>query len=225
MEAKNSPTNKTGKKSAPKPSTDISQKDEAYTKRFVLIMIGASALIVIVGGILLYWLVGRYIEQSNKNKAQDMTIKLLEQKKSDLAALQPNYEKITAPGVDGKSDADRILAAMPADEGYKQLLPAIEKMGQESGVAVDSVSKSTAAGSTTAVPSVFPSYNVAVPLQGNFSNVLDFLRKTEQSSRVMNFVSMSIEGSTRSGPVSASLIFSVYYKLPASIAPTTKELK
>lgn len=225
MEAKNTPANKAGKKIAPKPSTDISQKDEAYTKRFVLIMIGASVLIVIVGGILLYWLVGRYIDQSNKNKAQDMTIKLLEQKKSDLAALQPNYEKITAPGGDGKSDADRILAAMPADEGYKQLIPAIEEMGQQAGVRVSSISKSTAAGSTPAVASTYPGYAVSVPLEGNFSNVLDFVRKTEDSSRVMNFVSMSIEGSTRSGPVLASLVFSVYYKLPASIAPTTKELK
>lgn len=222
----NQTTHKASKPKKPiNPNTEISKKDENYTKRFVLIMIGITALIVIVGGAFLYWLVGRYVDQSNKNKAQDMTIKLLEQKKADLAALQPNYEKIIAPGADGKSQADLIIDAMPADEGYKQLIPAIEKMGQEAGVKVSSISKAAGANSKTAAASVYPGYSVSVPLDGNFSNILDFVRKTEDSSRVMNFVSMSIDGSSRSGPVSASLVFSVYYKLPANIAPTTKELK
>lgn len=219
---------KASKKSAITPSTDVSKLESMGTQRFVFLMIGISVLAIVVGGALLYWLVGRYVDQSNKNKAQDETIKLLEQKKVDLAALQPNYDKITSPGQNGKSDGDLILDAMPVDDGFKQLISTIEVMASESGVELSNVTKSAAAAQTTTtspVPAGTNSYEVSVAVRGSFNNILDFLRKTEQSSRVMNFVSMSIDGSTSAPSIESSIIFTVYYKGPASIAPTQKELK
>lgn len=218
---------KTSKKPALSvPSTDLSQKDDRYTKQFIFYCIVACVVIVLAGGGLLYWLVGRYINQSNKNKAQDKTISLLQKKKTDLEALKPNYEKITASNGGQKSDADYILDAMPTDDGFKQLITIIERIGEESGAKVSSTTKdSGGAAVSSAAASNASAYKVTVSLQGDFNNILEFLRRTEKSSRVMNFVSMSLSGSTSSGDVTATITFSVYYKGPADIAPKTKELK
>jgi hypothetical protein len=41
----------------------------------------------------------------------------------------------------------------------------------------------------------------------------------------MDFVTLNITGSTKSGPVTASATFTVYYQLPANINPTEKGLE
>lgn len=64
------------------PKTDVSQDNDKSTRRFVYYMIALIALIVIAGGVLVYWLAGNFVTQTNKNKAQDKTIALLEQKSS-----------------------------------------------------------------------------------------------------------------------------------------------
>ena len=55
------------------PNTDVSQDEEKATRRFVFITIAVISLTVIIGGIALYWIVGQYIKQTNKNKAQDIS--------------------------------------------------------------------------------------------------------------------------------------------------------
>lgn len=215
-------SNKT-KKAMKVPKTDISQNDDKSTRRFVFYMIAVIVLLVIAGGYLIYWLGKAYVLQSNKNKAQDKTIGLLEQKKQDLIELKPNYDKIIAKGANGKSDADLIYIAMPEDEGYKQLIAMIERMGQEAGVVIPGVNKSSgaaSAGSAGPVP-----YNISISMTGTFAQVMDFIKKTENSSRVMDFTTLTFSGSSKGGPVSASASFTVYWQGPASIAPTEKELE
>lgn len=205
------------------PKTDISQEDAKSTRRFVFWMVALIALTIIAGGAILYWLVGEFVTQSNKNKSQDITIGLLEKKKKDIQELKPNYEKIIAPGENGKSDADLILSALPEDEGYDELIAMLEKMGQESGVKITTISKS---GQSEEAQSPSPSsFQAAVNLEGDFAKILDFLKKTEDSSRVLDFVSMSLSGSTKSGVVTSTITFDSYYQGPASIEPTEEELK
>ncbi len=208
------------------PKTDVSQDDDKSTRHFVFYMVALIILIITMGGGVLYWLVGNYIEQTNKNKAQDLTINLLEQKKKDLVELKPNYDKIIAPGADGRSQADLILNAVPDTEGYKEIIAMVERMGRESGVLIPSVTKSAslAPSSTTTQTSTANSYQIAVNIGGSFIQIQDFITKTEQSSRVMNFVTLSINGSTKSGVVAASATFMVYYQLPANIASTEADL-
>jgi Tfp pilus assembly protein PilO len=213
-------TNKS-KKALKVPKTDISQNDDKSTRRFVFYMIVLIVLLVGAGGYLIYWLGKAYVLQSNKNKAQDKTIGLLEQKNQDLIELEPNYEKITAKGANGKSDADLINIAMPEDEGYKQLIAMIERMGQEAGVVIPGVNKSSA---TAAGVGPVP-YSISISMTGTFAQVMDFIKKTENSSRVMDFTTLTFSGSSKGGPVSASASFTVYWQGPASIAPTEKELE
>lgn len=212
------------KKALVVPKTDVSQDDDKSTRRFVYYMIALIVLIIIAGGALIYWLAGNFVTQTNKNKAQDKTIGLLEQKKRDLAELQPNYDKITAPGPDGKSQSASILSAQPENEAYKDLIAMVERMGQDSGVKIPSISKSSAGATTDATRVAIP-YQISVSISGTFAQVEDFIKKTENSARVMDFVTLNIGGSTKSGPVTASATFTVYYQPPADISSTQKELE
>ncbi|MSR89611.1 hypothetical protein EXS53_01630 [Patescibacteria group bacterium] len=216
------------KKALVVPKTDVSQDDDKSTRRFVYYMIALIVLIIIAGGALIYWLAGNFVTQTNKNKAQDKTIGLLEQKKRDLAELQPNYDKITAPGPNGKSQSASILSAQPENEAYKDLIAMVERMGQDSGVKIPSISKGSAAATTTTTTdptsAVIP-YQISVSINGTFAQVEDFIKKTENSARVMDFVTLSIGGSTKSGPVTTSATFTVYYQPPADISSTQKELE
>jgi hypothetical protein len=203
------------------PKTAISQNDDKSTKRYLFYMIVTMIFIAVGGGYLIYILAKAYILQSNLNKAQDKTIGLLEQKKEDLAKLRPNYEKIIAKGANGKSDADLILEAMPADEGYKQLIAMIEKMGLEAGVEIPSVNKS---GGGAGLAGISP-YTISISMNGTFAQVMDFIKKTENSSRVMDFVTLSFNGSTKGGQIQSSATFTVYWEKPASILPSEQELQ
>lgn len=222
----NQPQKTLEKKPLVVPKTDVSQDDDKSTRRFVFYMVALIILIIIIGGGVLYWLVGDYIKQTNKNKAQDKTIELLEQKKKDLVQLKPNYDKIIVPGADGRSQADLILNAVPDTEGYKEIIAMVERMGRESGVLIPSVTKSATPtpGGTTTQASTTSSYQIAVNIGGTFTQLLDFITKTEKSSRVMNFVTLSISGSTKSGVIASSATFMVYYQLPANINSTEAHL-
>ena len=218
------------KKSAPIPQTDTSLGDDKATRNFVFAMVALTLLMLIVGGATLYWLIGRYVYQTNQNKAQDETIELLENKKKDIAALKPNFDAIKAPGAGGKSEADLILNAMPTDEGFRQFVGMIENMAQKSNVRVSSLSKPGATAGATAslnsgvaLPGGVQSSQVSVPIEGSYENVLAFLRETENSARVMDFVSMNIGSTT--GNISVSPTFKIYWQAPANIQPTQRELQ
>jgi len=107
----------------------------------------------------------------------------------------------------------------------------IENMAQKANVKVSSLSKpgatasgtSTTAGSTQTTPAEVQSSQVNIPIEGTYQNIIAFLKETENSSRVMDFVSMSIGSTT--GTISVSPSFKIYWQNPANIAPTTKELQ
>lgn len=219
------------KKPAPIPQTDTSLGDDKATRNFVFAMVALTLLLLIVGGATLYWLIGRYVYQTNQNKAQDETIELLEKKKQDIAALKPNFDSIKTPGPNGKSEADLILNAMPTDEGFREFVGMIENMAQKTNVRVSSLSKpgggaggtAAALNSAVALPNGVQSSQVSVPVEGSFDNVIAFLKATENSSRVMDFVSMSIGSTT--GNISVSPTFKIYWQAPANIQPTQRELQ
>lgn len=211
------------KKKIDVPKTDVSLHDDKSTRRFVFWMITLIVVIILAGGAVLYWLIGEYVQQSNKNKSQDITIGLLEKKKKDIELLKPNYDKIISKDSSGKSDADLIFSAMPRDLGYSELIAMFEKMGAESGVKISTISKS-GEGEQVTVPSP-SSYETTVSMEGEFSNIQEFLLKTENSARILDFVSMNLSGSTRSGRVTSSTTFKAYYQTPVDISPTEEGLK
>lgn len=216
------------KKNIEVPTTDASQTEDKSTKRFIFWMIAVTVLVVLVGGGIIYWQIGLYVNQSNKNKAQDMEISDLNTKIKNLELLKPNYEKIIANNGSGSSDADLILRALPVGKGYDELVAMLEKMAQGSGVKVTSVTQTEATEgqggsgetSTTPIP-----YTFTVTLEGSNSSILEFLKKTENSARVMNFSAMNITGSPSGGTNQASITMQTFHQPQANINPKTEELK
>lgn len=232
MEKKTQPTKKVD---VPKTEKSVAQ-DKALRKYLILCGVG-MAVIVIVGGYLIFWLGNKYIHQSNTNKAQDQLIASLETKQKNLQALKPNFEAINTKGANGISDADLILRAMPVTEDYESLIATLERIGQESGVKVTNVSQvntstgtpapssstsgglgTNASGSSVVKPFVF-----TVNIEGSYAGILEFLKKTEQSARVVNFNSMSLNGKT--GNISANLTMTTFFKPDANINSTLVPLR
>lgn len=219
----------TAKKEIEVPKTDTSLAEDKSTRRFVFWMIAATVLVVLVGGGIIYWQVGLYVQQSNKNKAQDIEIGDLNTKIKNLDLLKPNYEKIIANNGSGSSDADLILRALPVGKGYDELVAMIEKMAQGSGVKVTSVTQTEATegqptgngdNTTTPIP-----YSFTVTLEGGYASILDFLKKTENSARVINFSSMNITGNSNNGVNQASITMQTYYQPQANINPKMEPLQ
>ncbi len=223
----NKDTSKAGKKQVVVPNTDTSQSEDKSTRSFIVWMIAIMVLVVLVGGGIIYWLGGLYVTQSNKNKAQDIEIGDLQTKQQNLVALKPNYDKIIAKGPNGLSDADYILLAMPTDKAYDELVAMLEKMGQASGVKITSVSQSaaTTSGDSSASSGGATPYSFSVTLEGSYTAILEFLHKTENSARVINFSSMNISGNNGGDGNQATITMKTYYQPPANIAPTQEPLQ
>lgn len=228
------------KKTKPKtsievPKTEISKAADVSTRNYLIISGAVVFLIVLVGAFSIYWLGGRYINQSNLNKAQDQLISSLVKKQKDLQALKPNFDAINAKGANGISDAELILRAVPTAQDYESLIAILEQMGKESGVKVTNITQQNATQSSQAqqspqsqsssdvntagaTPFVF-----TVNVEGTYTAILDFLKKTENSARVINFNSMDINGST--GNITANLTMTTYFKPDANIESTFIPLK
>lgn len=220
------------KKAIEVPKTQVSKASDMAIRNYLIISGVVVLLIVLIGGLSIYWLGGKFIQQSNQNKAQDKLIGDLEEKQKALQELKPNYEAINTKGANGVSDAELILRAVPSTQDYESLIAVLEKMGQESGVKVTNITQQTSTGSTTqtappastsvqsagATPYVF-----TVNVEGTYAAIIEFLKKTENSARVINFNSMNINGST--GTVTANLTMTTYFRPDANIESTYVELK
>lgn len=221
---------KTSKKTKPNKTPIVTEKnelEERKTKNYIIILCFVIALIVLGGGFLIYYLASTYSYQANKLKAQDEQIKLLEQKQKNLVELKPNYEAITAKGANGVSDADLILRALPTETDFKGLIAMLEKMGQQSGVKIVSVTQqNTQSSGSTDSQKGSPAQPVpfTVTIEGPYQGLVDFLKKTEQSSRVINFASMALTGGSGQ-PIQANLTMNSYWQPPADIKPTTRPLQ
>jgi Tfp pilus assembly protein PilO len=218
---------KTKDKSKPAPViTEKIETEERKTRNHIIILCVVIGLIVLGGGFLIYYLAGVYSYQANKLKAQDEQIKLLEQKQKNLVELKPNYEAITAKNSNGVSDADLILRALPTETDFNGLIAMLEKMGQQSGVKITSATQQTSQsgqGNTGAVGAA-QTVGFTVAVEGSYQGLIDFLKKTEQSSRVINFVSMALTGGSGQ-PIQANLTMNSYWQPPADIKPTTRPLQ
>ncbi len=205
------------------PKTPVSMNEKLAAKNFLTIMAVVTAAVVVIGGYFIYQLGKSYVRQANEVKAQDKQIALLKAKRSDLEALKPAYASIIQKPANGISDAELVLRSVPTSEDYKSLIASLERIGQESGVKVTSVSQT--ASTATAASSVGRAnvLGFTVNLEGPYDKIFSFLQNTERSARVMNFTNMTLSGN--SGTVTASLSMKTYWQPPANIADKTEPLK
>jgi Tfp pilus assembly protein PilO len=219
------------KKPVQVPNTPTSQSASASTRRYMQVAGIIIAVVVLVGGYLIYYLANKYTQISNVNKAQDKLLTALQANQKSLKELAPNYEAITTKNETGISDADLILRAVPTTQNYESLLAMLEKMGLESGVKVSSISQTgstatgtdatsgaTASSSTEATPFTF-----TVNVEGSYAAIIEFLKKTESSARVINFNSMSLNG--KSSSINANLTMTTFFKPNADIESKQEPLR
>jgi len=141
--------------------------------------------------------------------------------------LKPNYDAITANNSKGVSDSTLILQALPTTPDYEGLIAILEKMGQNTGVKVSSISQTASASSASSTGTAkggSKEMQFTLSVEGSYGAIVDFLKQTESSSRVINFNSMSLSGGSGS-PLTASLTMTTYYKTPANIGSKTEPLK
>ncbi len=220
------PTATPTKKHPAVPTTEVSMEQDKSTRNYLITVILIIFIVVLAGGIAIYWLWGSFTLQTYKNKAQDQTIGLLEQKKKDLVLLKPNYDKLISPGFEGKSTQDQILIAVPTNDAFAELLAMVERMGNESNVKITSISRGgTPTVASEAVTEGVSSYSIAIAMEGTRETVQAFLAKTEDSARVLDFISISYGDDTREQKITATTSFTVYFQGPANINSTTEELR
>ncbi len=208
------------------PMTEVSMEQDKSTRNYLITVILIIFIVVLAGGIAIYWLWGAFSLQTYKNKAQDQTIGLLEQKKKDLVQLKPNYDKLILPGFEGKSTQDQILIAVPTNDAFAELLAMVERMGNESNVKITSITRGGVPTiATKANAGGVSSYSITIAMEGTRGTVQDFLAKTEDSARVLDFISISYGDDMRDQKITADTSFMVYFQGPANISPTTKELQ
>jgi len=215
------------------PKTEVSKATDVATRNYLIISGVVVLLIALLGIFSIYWLGGKYVYQSNLNKAQDQLISSLVKKQKDLQALKPNFDAINAKGANGISDAELILRAVPTTQDYESLIAILEQMGKESGVKVTNItqqatSQASQAQSNTQANSAVQtagatSFVFTTNVEGSYNSILDFLKKTENSARVINFNSMDINGNT--GNITANLTMTTYFKPDANIESTYIPLK
>lgn len=230
MENSTTPKTSSAKKPLMVPNTPKSQAASASTRRYMQIAGAIIAVTVIVGGYAVYFLANKYTYMSNVNKAQDKLLTALQANQKSLKELKPNYDAITTKGENNVSDAELILRAVPTTQNYESLLATLEKMGIESGVKVSSISQTgdttaaatTGSGNSSSTTTATP-FSFSVNVEGSYAAIIEFLKKTENSARVINFNSMSLNGKT--GNISANLTMTTFYKPDANIESTQEPLR
>jgi len=214
------------------PNTEVSLAQSTSTRKYLTIVGAICAVVIIAGGYTGYRLASSYAKQSNQNKAQDQLVASLETKQKNLKELKPNYDAITNAPAGGRADSILILNALPITQDYENLIAVLEKIGKDSGVKLSTVSQSGAVAATAPVAAEPGAVEVAtgpspfgftVNIEGTYNAVLDFLKKTENSSRVINFNSMTLGGT--SPAITASLTMTTYFQTSANISSTEVPLK
>jgi Tfp pilus assembly protein PilO len=205
------------------PKTPVSMNDKLAAKNFLTIMAVVTVAVVIIGGYFIYQLGKTYVRTANEVKAQDKQISALKKKQTDLETLKPAYNSIIQEPTGGISDAELVLRAVPISEDYKSLIASLEKIGQESGVKVTSVSQTASTATSTGTTGQAKSFGFTVNLEGPYDKIFTFLQNTERSARVMNFSNMTLSGN--SGTVTASLSMKTYWQSPADISDKTEPLR
>jgi Tfp pilus assembly protein PilO len=228
MDKKDDKLKKDKKSKLETPETEISKTEAKKTKNYLIIMIVIAILVVLVGGYFIYQMVQKNIKIGREIKSQDITIGKYKQVLSNLDALKPNYEKMTQPSTGGVSDADRIMRALPLTTDVKNLLGMMQNIGKQSSVSVQSITpqdsgNSEAPSSPAGKPAQAQQLVYTTTVTGSYPQIIQFLKNTEKSARVMNVQSMDISGNNDSLRVQLTMV--TYYQGPANINSTMEPLK
>lgn len=214
------------------PETTVSQAVQANLKRFLITMIVGTALLVIVGGYFIWVLAKKNVLASNQIKAQDIYIKLAEEKIDVLSQSEEELKQLKTVQGNGVSDFELVtLRALPTTEDLGLALTIFQKLEADTLVKIENVAKPTKKNSSGSTSTSSPattttsqnnqssnmakSFSVDFKATGSYDQIKKFLKNIENSTRVFDFSKLKITGSTQS--LSLDMSYRMYYLPKPSI--------
>jgi|GEM_PF-6216104 len=205
------------------PQTQISRSQQTGVRNFLIIAISITALIVLVGGYFTYQLANWNITKANEIKAQDIYIKLANEKVDKLAEAETKLKDIKQPDSSQVSDFDRITQrVLPTTDDLGLLLTIFQKLETETLVKIENISKASASGAVKPVETVATSgdgtvktFPIVFKATGKYESIQNFLKAIESSQRVFDFSTLKLSGTPDS--ISLDMTYRVYYMEKPSI--------
>lgn len=202
-------------------------------RNYLIIAIGVATLSVLVGGYFIYTLAQANIKKALEVRAQEYQIKLSEKKIEQIAASEPELQKIKLAEANKPSKFDFITQrTLPENEDFESVLTVFNRLQKDKQVNVESISKqgstttattvttqTTESGSTngTAQPNTVTIKASAAP-----EAMFNFLAALETSARIFDFSTMKI--SSAQGSLTLDITYKVYSMSKPSIDETAVKI-
>lgn len=222
-------------KKTPVPDTQVSQQQQSDMRKFMIIAISLTAVVVLVTGYISYNLIQANLKKAREITAQEAYKTMAKERLGKMDQAQVALKKIQT--VDGGTISNFDLVtqrALPGNPDFATNITVFSEIQKQTGVDLASIGNgisdaSKAAATTTgaaatsvvALPEGVLSYPVTLKINAKYNQVLDFIGKVEQSVRVFNFSSMKISGDGDS--LSLDMQYKAYYlntpKIDTQVVP------
>lgn len=195
---------------------DQTKQDMTLSNQLALYVIGGLALAVVVG----YFVVRPLFISAENTKAEvrsvERDITALEQLAEDTEELRRNYEAV-------RDERDRIIAQLPEENREEDLLALLNQLASRSGVLFTSFRPEGI--TTTDEANVYETYATKINVNGRHSEVVNFLRAVENSSRFMEFSGVAASGSGNLSVPNPQIGFTLDLKAYYRTAATNQALE
>lgn len=202
-------------------------------RNYLIIAVGVATLSVLVGGYFIYTLAQANIKKALEVRAQEYQIKLSEKKIEQIAASEPELQKIKLAESNKPSKFDFITQrTLPENEDFESVLTVFNRLQKDKQVNVESISKQgtgTTVTSTTAPVAETTSTNgaaqpntVTIKASAAPEAMFNFLAALETSARIFDFSTMKI--SSAQGSLTLDITYKVYSMGKPSIDETAVKI-
>lgn len=203
-------------------------------RNYLLIAVGVATLSVVVGGYFIYNLAQANIRKALEVRAQEYQIKLSEKKIEQIAAAEPELQKLKVAEANKPSKFDFITQrTLPENEDFESVLTVFNRLQKDKQVNIESISKQVAGGTTTSptapIAETTPTNNgtaqsntVTIKASSAPEAMFNFLAALETSARIFDFSTMKI--SSAQGSLTLDITYKVYSMGKPSIDETSVKI-
>lgn len=224
---KRSVTPVASKKKLVPPQTPGTEAIMQSIRNYLIIAIGVTVLVVLVGGYFIYTLAQSNVKKALEVRAQDYQIKLSENKIAKLQDAEPELIKLKQSEGDKPSKFDFITRrTLPEGEDFEAVLTIFNRLQRDYHVSIESINKPGTTGliPTAAAPAdtddtgKAQSTLVGIKAVGSQGAVINLLQALDSSARVFDFSTMKIENTQ--GVYTLDIQYKIYSMSKPSISNT-----
>lgn len=208
------------------PDTRISQQLQSSLRNYLIMLIGGTVVVALVGGYLAWQFMNQNIKKAREITAQEAYITMAKQRLDQSGEAEEALKKIKEVSNNQQSDFDLITKrALPTTADFSTNITVFSELQKQTGVEISSIGNgakaitaaATPAGkaATATLPSGVSSYPMTLKISGKYSQIIDFIGRVEQSVRVFDFSSMKISGT--SDQLALDMVYLAYYTEPVKL--------